>query len=591
MRGRYLFGVLGLVLLTACSYKEPGGTAEVEEMQPSVSLESRDGNRELDRDDIGAICDRLYSSVLDCNDGSQIIVSGISDTYIYIRYVPREFANGRYEFFRNVQPSGDVSYRSDGTVDIPVSINGYDDSRFVMNVEYSAGDGGVEISGVEFTFSNQGDADFHEMYAALDSQAQMEYRRSLTPDGEMTDEKLAGFLRACVYNGNYDVLGRLYDLIPEEQVEERYSLELAASRVWDTGISFSELNSFMPDIFYGESCQDFPQMEILDLVAESLQKGRGLEAMETEEMKPNMDWAEVYQIPGLHNLYHLYEDERVTGIYKYDLDRDGLPEILVVLPGGSMGNLFWEILHLNEEGEITGTNSGEGIGWLSLYRYQGNYFFLSDMIDFNDKEQLGYKVHMMNQRDQMLVADIYREKCGTEIVFTDKYAETDSGYYLDWELERYIDKYKAYMTGDMGNAVGDAEEIQRLFQGADIPGGFYGTMDFNNDNVEDWINVYQFFTSTRYPYYCSYVFVDGKTKQVLDFSRLTDLSYNLRGIYRYESDNKNYFICLLGGNGNYVLKLIEFRGVEPVEMQDWYVAVKNQILIKVYENQGARIGI
>ena len=61
-----------------------------------------------------------------------------------------------------------------------------------------------------------------------------------------------------------------------------------------------------------------------------------------------------------------------------------------------MGNHFWEVLHLDASGEITATNSGEGLGSVSLYRYQGNYFFVNEIYDYNDREWLGWEVHALS---------------------------------------------------------------------------------------------------------------------------------------------------------------------------------------------------
>ena len=103
--------------------------------------------------------------------------------------------------------------------------------------------------------------------------------------------------------------------------------------------------------------------------------------------------------------------------------------------------------------------------------------------------------------------------------------------------------------------------------------------------------MYKFLPSGRYPYYCSYALVDGKTKEVLDFSKLTDLFYNPRCVFPYSSEGKNYFLFVLNGYGNYVFKLVEFQGMEPVEIQSWLVTVENRVLVHAMESHGARIGI
>lgn len=616
MKRGYLTGVgllVSVVLLAGCSsggshkeiimqtdaadsVEESSGSTEVTDgVEPDGSegdgTGRQSGNSELTREETDWLCGQLRHTVTNCKDGSQIIVVSGFDNYFYIRYMPERLENGNYSFFRTFSAPCEVSRQEDGTVDIPICINDSEEVRFLMNVEYPFPEDSDHRT-VKFTFVNQEDKEFDQMYGAFDSDAMTDYRMSLKPDTGMPDEELAAFLRACVYNGNLSVLDQLYRLTPEDETEERFELELAASMAAGNDLSISDENPYRSEIYYGESNRDFPQPETLEFVAESLQAGEGLEKRGARLVEPDGNWENIYQIPGFAKLYeYLHEDESVTAIYNYDLDHDNLPEVLVLFPGGSMGNYFWEVLHLDKSGKITGTNSGEGMGDASLYCYQGNYFFTSPIMDFTDKEFWGWEVHALDDRDQMYAADVYKEKVGTEIVFTDPYEDVERSYYAGWELDRYIDQYKAYETTAVGEKIEADEEIQNLFQEARYRLGTYGMIDFNNDGTDDWTNVYKFYTSTRYPYYCSYVFVDGKTEQVLDFSQLADLSYSLRCIVPYTLEDKNYFICVLNGHGNYVFKMIEIRGMEPVEVQNWFAVVRNRILVHASESHGVRIGV
>lgn len=408
---------------------------------------------------------------------------------------------------------------------------------------------------------------------------------SLPPNQNMSDEELSKFLRACVYHGNMEALDELYKLVPEEDLESRYKLELAGS-----GIPLSDENPYQSEIFYGESYKDFPQDDTLDIVAKSLQKGKSLRALGVEEIEPNYDWERIFKIPNLHDYYkYLREDESTLGVYKLDLDKDGLMEILIFFPGGSMGNIFWEALHLDKDGHITDTNSGEGMQWMSLYRYKEDYFFTSNIIDFNDKELLGLEVYALNKKGKVFGADITMEKVGSEIIFQDKHSQTKDFYYLDLELDGFIDTYKRYEYKALGKEI-DSRKMKELFNNPDELSGFYGILDINNDNVDDWTFVNKFFPSNRYPYACNYKFVEGKTNQILDFSDYF-LNQNICCIIPYETNDKNYFICVLNGNKNYIIKLIEIKGSKPIELHSWLVSVKNRILIQVYENKVSHIGI
>ncbi len=554
--------------------------------------EKRQADGKLTQEEIDTLCGQLYSTTYPCGDGSQIILAGVGNDYIYIKYMPKPLGNGNYSFFREFHPSYEVTVNQDGTVDIPISINDSDSARFVLNADYSLQDGKLVIEKGRFTFRDKNDEEFDKMFSELYSTEQWNYRLSLTPDRSMPDEKLAEFLRACVYNGNFYVLDTLYDLAPKDGQEERDKLELAGAMAGVSKLTYSADNPYLPEIYYGESCAEFPQRDVLELVAAEVRTGAGLEEMGAERVEQNADWEKVYSLPGFKELYpYVSADEFVTGVYNYDLDGDGLPEYLILFPGGSMGNHFWEVLHLDGAGKITDTNSGEGMGYVSLYRYQGKYFFVNESYDYYDREWLGWQVHALNQSGQMYMAEAVREKTGSEIVFTDQYVDVEPYYYLDWYLERYIDQYKEYETEPMGREIVSDEETQKLFGNAGSMTGIYGVMDFNNDGVDDWTNVYKFLPSGRYPYYCSYALVDGKTKEVLDFSKLTDLFYNPRCVFPYTSEGKNYFLFVLNGYGNYVFKLVEFQGMEPVEIQSWLVTVENRVLVHAMESHGSRIGI
>lgn len=600
--------ILCLILFSACSSNgkeellratvsssQITGSVSNSEAYPSFPPETEPQREtaKLSQADIDSICDRLYVVVFHCGDGSQILAFHADEPegYIYIRYVPQMLPNGDYKFFHKLSPSYNVSYKEDGSAEIPVCINDSGDFRFVIKVKYLMFDGKVEINNKTFTFLNNDDKDFNEMYATLDYNAQNDYCMSLIPDKNLTDEELTKFLKACIYNGNMNVLDELYKVIPDDDLESRYKLELAGFLSPESGISLSAANPYQSEIFYDESCKDFPQDDTLAIVAKSMQTGKSLKKLGAEEIEPNYDWENVYKIPNLHDFYeYLKEDQDTCGIYKFDLDNDGLMEILIFIPGGTIGNEFWEILHLDKAGRITNTNSGEGLRSMSLYRYKENYFFLSQIVGFNNKEFLGWEVYSLNKEAKMYRADIWIEKVGSQIVFNDNHSETDDGFYLDWELDSFIDTYKSFEYEAIGKEIESNKKVQELFDEPDEPNGLFGVLDVNNDNVDDWTNVFMFFTGKSLYYYCNYKFVDGKTNQLLDFFNYFR-GQNICCIIPYQFGDKNYFICVLNGYGNYIIKLIEIKGIEPVELKSWLVSVKNRILIQVFENMGSHIGL
>jgi hypothetical protein len=521
-----------------------------------------------------------------CKDGSEVLTFTTDGNYvdIYIHYVPEVLPNGNYEFFKKLSPSYNVSYNEDGSIEIPLCINNTGDYRFALKVEFSMSNGKVEINKKTFTFLNNEDKEFNDMFAKLDYKT--DYCLSLAPLNNLTDEDSAEFLRACVFNGNMNVLDELYKLIPNDDLESKYSLELAGSIADESGITLSNENPYKPEIFYDEKCKDFPQNDTLTIVAKSMQAGKSIIELGAEEVESNFDWKSVKQIPNsASSLGYVYEDEEIQKVYKLDLDKDGLMEILIFFPGGTMGNEFWEILHLDKSGLITDTNSGDGMSGMSLYRYNEDYFFLSNIRDFNDKEFLGWTVYALSKKGDIYGADIWFEIIGSEIVFSNQISETEDYYSLDWSLNDYIDKYKRYEYEAIGTEITPSKEVQALFHSVDESNGKFGVFDINNDNINDWTEADMFFPSNQYCYYCNYRFIDGKTNQLLDFSKIYDKqAFSLGYIIPYSSNDKNYFVSVLNGYGNYIIKLFEIKGIEPIELENWFLSSRKRILIDVFEN-------
>jgi hypothetical protein len=221
-------------------------------------------------------------------------------------------------------------------------------------------------------------------------------------------------------------------------------------------------------------------------------------------------------------------------------------EVLVFFPGGSSGNEFWEILHIDESGNISDTNSGEGMRFMSLYNYNGEYFILSKIIDYNDKEVFGWELYTLDKNGKSYKADIWLEKIGSKVVFSDKYGKSDNYGLGEWMLNSFIDRYKRYDDEAIGSKVIPGNEILELF--------------------------------------------NGTTKQRIDFSEIYyKTSQDLCCIVPYTYKDKNYLVFLLDGYGNYIIKLVEINGTVPEVLQEWLVSVENRILIQVSENNESRI--
>lgn len=607
MKRLWILSIFCILFLTSCSTKKvetPSYTAVPNlEFSSSIKLfiEQAQKITTLSHADINLICAKLQTYVSDCKDGSQILTLEFNrENTIYIHYTPKRLSNGSYQFFQTLHPSYDISYKEDGSVVIPIHINNSKDALFEANVDYSMIKDNLEINKISFTFFNEEAKEFNEMYASLDSTSQKDYCLSLIPNKNGNSKELTEFLRACIYNGNMYVLEELYKLTHDNDSENKFKIELANAMASVSSISLSASNPYQPELFYSENYQDFPQINTLSIIVTHLQTSKSLEELGAKEIEPNFDWESVYQIPNIHNFYKfIQENEPTTGVYKFDMDQDGLMEILILFPGGTMGNLFWEILHLDKSGYITETNSGGGMEPLSLYHLHGKYFFLTRIMDSYDKETLGWEIYALNRNGKMYQASIWYEKIGSEIIFTDNYMQktekkdwnSHSWGLYDRDFDNYIDLYKRYEHNAIGQKIQPNKKVLMLFGDSDESTSYniYGSFDFNNDNIDDWTKVYMFFPSNRNPYYCNYTFVDGKTNQLLDFSNIiTEYNSRLCCVIPYEFENRNYFLCILNGYGNYIFKLIEIKGMEPIELQNWLVSITKRILIQVSESNDIR---
>lgn len=595
-------GIVSMVFVTACSAKEtpipvPAVSQESETASSAGTSVVEQETRELTRWDINDICNNhLFTNIFSCSDGSQIIEFGLDyENAIDIRYLPIRLPNGEYQFFQTLSPSEEISYEDDGSVVIPICINDSEDVRFAVSVHYTDSKHHIEIDRISFTFYNDEDRVFNERYRLFDYEARSDYRMSLVPDKSLGEEELGKFLRACAYHGNMLVLETLYQLVPDDDLENKYGIELASSYSLKPGLPISETNPYRAEIFYGESSRAFPQQDTLTMIAECLRQATSFEQSGAEVIEPNFDWESACQIlkQGREGEF-AGENVRTTAVYRLDLDHDGELELLIQYPGGSQGNLFWEVLHLDESGAVIGSNEGEGMGDLTLFRYHGDYFFLTVITDITDKQFSGWEVYAFSQNSEMYRADVRLEKTGSRIVFTDRYREI-AGLYLDWYLDSYIDQYKQYHYRAIGTEIEPDEDLLTLFYGSAESsvdaGGVYGIFDFNNDGIDDWTKVFKYFPSTRYQYYCNYLFIDGQTKERFDFAQLTSQNgTTLRCVFPYQTDQKNYFLCVLDGDGNYIMKLIELKGVEPVELQSWLLSETRRIIIQGADIKKNRYG-
>lgn len=590
--------LLFCILLTACSFSEQNTDLPIEEQNSICS----DGNKErsvsdgiqlnkLTNTDINMVCKSLFNNIYNCNDGGQIIELRVGNQeYEYIRFMPQALQGGGYDFFENLTPFDDICYNGESVAEILLCINHSGDYRYKIEVEFSQENDSMTVNCTSFTFLYKEEQEFSNMFFEMDYIEQEAYQSSLIPDNELGKDELTAFYRNCIYLGNMYVLDELYSILPEDDIENRHKYELAAS--YETSeIRQSTGYPYAKEIFYGESCDVFPQEETLRMVSQSLQKGTTFSELGIIEAEANYDWERVWKIPNLRDYYeYLEEYEHVNRVNRYDLDKDGLDEILFFLPGGSSGNEFWVVLHLDEAGSLTDSISGSGWGRMSLYHYNDNFFFMSSSYDFYDKSFAGYNLFAIDKEGKVVQANISIEDVGCEVIFSDTHSNSQHSFYI----EQYFPQYLGFSTYDF-KAIGEErkpeEWILQMFSDYSMARGKYGRIDINNDGIDDWTRV-NMSSHSRLPAVCDYKFVDGKTREVLDLSGyFKRQNCNLCAVIPYRTDDENYLVCIASGYGNYIIKLTEIDGTEIKVLQSWLVSVKERIQVQVSQADEVGLGV
>lgn len=580
MEKKYVICILCFSLLSGCASGEANQTTEslIPESAVIESLddisdydaggttgEEKKGSNRLTPEEVDAAFKDLYFYHLDCKDGSQIISLGLNDSHFYFRFMPFLLEDGTYDFFRKITPSYEASYFEDGSVVIPLYINDSGENQFVLRDQ-------------EIIFLNEDDAQFNQEYSLLSGIEMETYRLSRSPDSTMPENELIRFLRHSILNGNTAVFSELHSLIQEEDRDTGYRLELAAYH--GSQPDWSADNPYLPEIIYEDSTDFFPQPEILDIAVKSLQTGRNFGSLGCDFIKTNYNWNEAWRVVKSRDGGRVLPDFDTDAIYKYDLNSDGLMEILFFYPGGTIGNGHWQIIFLDEDGFVNGSISEDWIGSLELWCYGQNYFILDRIIGFEESAFIGWKIYVLDHNGKVSSVRVYRENIGTEIVLSEALDSIEDSYDLDSMIDTFIDDYKYNEVMSIGVEADPDDQIRQLFLEQQIERGRYGKLDVNNDGVEDWINVEKNYPYGFLPFRSRYSFIDGKSKDFLNLQTyLSTPDYNLCHLVPYQIGEKNYFISLVRDSDNYIIKLLEIKGTEVTEAHAWLVTAKKRILI------------
>lgn len=243
----------------------------------------------------------LRYNVEACSGGSFVITIGpnISDGTCYYHYRP-DLPRQKYDFFQGFRWAGDIKAASIGglnCVEAPVSL-------------YCSGEPVLTVRG--------------------------KYR----PEN---DWKLSE-----------------YDMEKADQ-ESDALFELAVMKDFELP-DFQKDNPYLPKVVFENKYASFPAQEALSMLTEAV-SAYGNRYPESSNVEDNTDYKRLQGLPNAEDFFPDYQveddDTRLLGAYDIDFDNDGLNELIYFYPGGTVGNEFWDIIHLDESGAITSVASDE----------------------------------------------------------------------------------------------------------------------------------------------------------------------------------------------------------------------------------------
>ncbi len=456
------------------------------------------------------------------------------------------------------------------------------DDRFSIKYDVKDVNGVVVVSNVSINFFNDEDEKFNEIYSNIDYEEREGYRKSLEIDEELTEEARIKFLKACIYNGNTDLLVELEELLKGTDEEDTITF---ANYNNGTGV-MSEGNRYVSKAYYVDEFEKFPKKEIVRDVVSNMKLGNAMYGEDIVEVESNCDNSILYDIPNIADFVSEYRKDNLDfseyyDVYKYDLDNDGLDEILLYSVSGSGRYVSWHLLHLNSNGEITHCNTGSGdldrYG-LKLYKKGEDYFFRS--LNRNNV----FVVDRDNKVYDAIIDDRYRYYT---YIFSDVY----NGFSrtILYNADDFICNYRAFSSKPVGFEVEADEDVLGMFKRNEkYRGNIFGKMDINNDGVEDYTFVMTD-DSDRFGYYYDFEFVDGKTGEL---SKVDKLGFHSSGrlciAYVEEFDDKNYLVTMREIGGNYIFKVFDIQGTEAVVVGEYLYSKIDDIVVdfSVYDYEG-----
>ncbi len=357
------------------------------------------------------------------------------------------------------------------------------------------------------------------------------------------------------------------DAIQDQKTKDLLNL----SSYYSYNADLTEDNPYAPKLLIDDSIEN---EKLIDVFKQVQNNFGGLNTVDFEDDKVESN----YSFEELEKYEYEFIKDGLSGatFYKYDIDHDGLDEIIAYVPGGSMGNFDYFIFQLNEDDTIEGENNISGIGSSDFVKIDGEYYIISNTMDYDTKELWCYNITTFDKNDGVKKYRMDYDKKSTIPILSD--ISYSSKFTENLDVDYFIDFYKDYTMTAIGEATNLEADVLSVLKNADNSYAMHtGIFDVNNDGVADYTNNYMAVTSNGAPSFYNVNFLDGETKS--KSTEFTSDIYNLYTVIPCTYDEKNYFMVVKGnGSKSYLLSLVEIVDFQQVVLQNYFVVEKYDIL-------------
>ncbi len=387
-------------------------------------------------------------------------------------------------------------------------------------------------------------------------------------------------LRKLVYDWKYENLKKLYEKETDTKTKELLELSIYNSQQFNDVYNkvFSQNNPYKPEIYYSKEINEFKYKDIIYKIVDS-RSGRSGLPDDLKLIKPNVDADEFNKsIEEISNEFYIETYEKV---YKLDIDMDGKDEYICFYSyKAGDGWVIYEI----EEGKQFLRNKNifyDNLHWnlIDVYKYQGMYLFISeDHVRIYDGDET-YEIYLefVDKLSTIVLSDIYKD--------IDNESYTDYLAYAILDIMRF--SFEKYIR-EVGQKIVASEEILEGFGKQDdiIDNSINGEIDFNNDGIADYsMTNWYAYGNIKASGNKSIVFLDGKTKEVVDLETTYDENISIQTVTPKYINGKNYFLVQYAisypRNDVHVFKLIEFVENKPVIVRELLVTTYGYIHVRM----------